>query len=139
MGTNLLLPPWLIEEGGGPRGDADRMKKLATNRANEKARTESSTLSDERAWLSVDDSGATGQRVLQRHRSQPSSKDCDSRPEISLEKARLRSRSYTIASRNETIPSHTAVDFAASSELPDMSKRQKDIQSSLFKMLGQRE
>ena len=139
MGTNLLLPPWLIEEGGGPRGDADRMKKLATNRANEKARTESSTLSDERAWLSVDDSGATGQRVLQRHRSQPSSKDCDSRPEISLEKARLRSRSYTIASRNETIPSHTAVDFAASSELPDMSKRQKDIQSSLFKILGQRE
>ena len=130
MGTNLFLPPWLREDVG--------MKALALDTAIEKARADASSLSDGRAWLSVNDAGAPGQQRVQKQRSKQFSKDCKKSSEVPLEKGQLRGRSCTYASRNE-ITSHTAADFTSSSELPDMSKRQKDIQSSLFKMLGQRE
>ncbi|KAL3800601.1 hypothetical protein ACHAW5_001069 [Stephanodiscus triporus] len=138
LGTNLFLPPWLREEDGGPRGEAVSMKALALDRAIEKARADASSLSDGRAWLSVNDAGAPGQQRVQKQRSKQISKDCKISSDIPLDKGQLRGRWCTYASRNE-ITSHTAADFTSLSELPDMSKRQKDIQSSLFKMLGQRE
>ncbi|KAL3811571.1 hypothetical protein ACHAXA_006856 [Cyclostephanos tholiformis] len=135
MGTNLFLPPWFREGEGCPRGEADRIKTLAMLRA----RAEVSSSSDRRAWLPVNDSGGGEQTLLQQQRSHPSSQDCNLQNEILLEKGQLRARSCTSALRNEFISSHTAADFRASLELPDMSQRQKDIQSSLFKMLGQHE
>jgi ABC-type phosphate transport system auxiliary subunit len=133
MGTNLFLPPWYREGEGGPRGEADRIKTLAMNRA----RAEAIALSDRRTSLSVNDNRGTEQFPLQKQRSQPSSKDSNLQNDILLEKSQLRTRSCTPASRNVSL--HTAADFSASLELPDMSKRQKDIQSSLFKILGQNE
>jgi pimeloyl-ACP methyl ester carboxylesterase len=133
MGTNLFLPPWFGEGEGGPRGEADRIKAQAMNRA----RAEAFALSDRRAWLSVNDNRETEPFPLQKQRSQPSSKDSSLQNDILLEKGQLRTRSCTPALRNVSL--HPATNYSASLELPDMSKRQKDIQSSLFKMLGKNE
>ena len=120
LGTNLLAPPWICQ--------ATFSKYMAM----EKARAEAST-SGGRKWLPID-GVAQQQQQLQRQRSQPVASRKSGLPPaaMSIEKG-TRTRSTTDAS------TPTAADYAGVSELPDMSERQKEIQQSLFMMLGQQE
>ena len=123
LGTNLLSPPWICQA---------TFSKYMLGKAMEKTRAEAST-SDGRKWLPID-GVAQQQQQLQRQRSQPVASRKSGLPPagMSIEKE-SRTRSTTDAS------TPTTADYAGVSELPDMSERQKEIQQSLFMMLGQQE
>ena len=125
LGTNLLAPPWICSE---------TFSKMMMGKMGKAAQAEKKTTtatSEERSWIPID-GVAQQQQQLQRQRSQPAaSKSAEKKPpSLPLEK---HSRSCTDAT------SPTTDDYMAASELPDMSERQKEIQQSLFKMLGQQE
>jgi len=124
LGTNLLAPPWICF------GTFSRLM----NKSMQGSSTSTSKSGDGRNWIPIDGVGQQ-QKQLQRQRTQPpasmkSSNDYKSPPGMPLEK---HSRSMSDAA------SPTTEDYCGASELPDMSERQKEIQSSLFKMLGQHE
>jgi len=133
LGTNLFAPPWRS------RGF---FSKLGLGDAIQKARMEASSSrnDDKRNWLPVNDSQ---QQQLRRQRSQPSTvrnsaalkAEEDPPPGLPYEKdSSVRSRSCT-----DALTSPAAAEIMEASAPPDMSERQKEIQSSLFKMLGQQE
>eukprot|EP00578_Thalassiosira_sp_NH16_P017785 CAMPEP_0181128154 /NCGR_PEP_ID=MMETSP1071-20121207/28595_1 /TAXON_ID=35127 /ORGANISM="Thalassiosira sp., Strain NH16" /LENGTH=860 /DNA_ID=CAMNT_0023213971 /DNA_START=103 /DNA_END=2685 /DNA_ORIENTATION=+ len=144
LGTNLLAPPWICP--GILRG-------FGLGAAIAKARADAASLGGGRSWLPINtnDDATTGEdrRQVGRQRSQPHpskkvSMDADLPPGLPLEKgggSGCRSRSCTeVPSVGDGITSPTVDDFLAAAQAPpDMSERQKEIQSSLFKMLGQHE
>jgi len=117
----------------------------------DKARAEAASISashsasktEERSWLPVDDTPQSQEQKQQQHNSVASKGSRDDislnrhdnpPPGLPLNPACGRSRSVPVAT------SPTNAEFLPpESELPDMSERQKEIQSSLFKMLGQEE
>ena len=124
LGTNLLAPPWICS------GTFSRLM----NKSMQGSTSTSTKGGDGRNWIPIDGVGQQ-QKQLQRQRTQPpasmkSSNGYKSPPGMPLEK---HSRSMSDAA------SPTTEDYCGASELPDMSERQKEIQSSLFKMLGQHE
>eukprot|EP00584_Thalassiosira_punctigera_P009192 CAMPEP_0172531334 /NCGR_PEP_ID=MMETSP1067-20121228/4784_1 /TAXON_ID=265564 ORGANISM="Thalassiosira punctigera, Strain Tpunct2005C2" /NCGR_SAMPLE_ID=MMETSP1067 /ASSEMBLY_ACC=CAM_ASM_000444 /LENGTH=751 /DNA_ID=CAMNT_0013315705 /DNA_START=115 /DNA_END=2370 /DNA_ORIENTATION=+ len=129
VGTNLFSPPWTSRT---------IFNKFGLGKALEKARLEASSFnSDERNWLPINGE----QERLRRQRSQPPASISNGGnalkrgedPPPGLPLGSTRSRSCT------DVPSPTAAEILAASQPPDMSERQKEIQSSLFKMLGQQE
>ncbi|KAL9188255.1 hypothetical protein ACHAXT_006633 [Thalassiosira profunda] len=128
LGTNLLAPPWISPS-------FNRMglgAAIAKARAGKSVSASAPPRSGERDWLPANDD-----RGLQRVQSPRKSLDGnaldrgeDIPPGLPLN-ADTRSRSCTDAA-----VSPTGADFLAP---PDMSERQKEIQGSLFKMLGQHE
>lgn len=133
MGTNLFAPPWSSQ---------GFFSTMGLNQALQKARIEALSLnSEERNWLPLND---TSQQQLLRQRSQPPGSRTVSNNENTAKQGRdpppglpfnrsVRNRSDTVAT------SPTSAEIMAATAPPDMSERQKEIQSSLFKMLGQHE
>jgi len=145
LGTNLFAPPWISP--GTFRG-------MGLGELLQKARAEASSpgSKSDRHWLPLNDDAEQKQQQqpLQRQRSQPSpskrsnsgnalKNEADPPPGLPFEKGNARSRSVPDAQSPGMQPSPTAADFLEASAPPDMSARQKEIQSSLFKMLGQHE
>mmetsp|Transcript_33868 Transcript_33868/g.62253 ORF Transcript_33868/g.62253 Transcript_33868/m.62253 type:complete len:146 (+) Transcript_33868:34-471(+) len=133
LGTNLFAPPWRSRGFFSKFGLGDAIQKA-------RMKASSSSNDDKRNWLPVNDSQ---QQQLRRQRSQPSTvrnsaalkAEEDPPPGLPFEKGgSVRSRSCT-----DALTSPTAAEIMEVSAPPDMSERQKEIQSSLFKMLGQQE
>eukprot|EP00571_Detonula_confervacea_P015627 CAMPEP_0172308426 /NCGR_PEP_ID=MMETSP1058-20130122/9015_1 /TAXON_ID=83371 /ORGANISM="Detonula confervacea, Strain CCMP 353" /LENGTH=774 /DNA_ID=CAMNT_0013020835 /DNA_START=134 /DNA_END=2455 /DNA_ORIENTATION=+ len=129
LGTNLLAPPWICP---------GTFSRLGLAEAIAKARAGVSSSSDERSWVPLNDTAQQKQQQqLQRQRSQPPpasrkvSIGDNPQPGLSLEKGNHRSRSCTDSSSNEVPSSPTAAELLAASAPPDMTERQKEIQSSL--------
>lgn len=127
LGTNLLAPPWHASGVGILGGSTENARACA------------SSLSKRRSWLPVNGS-AEQQMQIPRQRSHPpiSSKSLDVPPGLPLTQHGVRIRSYTEESNITCSPS-TPANFLEVAPLPDMSERQKKIQRSIFKVLGQHE
>lgn len=129
LGTNLFAPPWSA---------LSSKTRLEMGSALENARDRAATsTSEDRNWLPINDDNAPGQQQVRRQRSQPPPSSAASGevkrdettapPGLPLDSARTESCTDADSPAGEA--------FAP----PDMSERQKEIQSSLFKMLGQQE
>ena len=148
LGTNLLAPPWICP---------GILSRFGLGAALAKARAEAAKVGDQgRSWLPIggnddDENNAKQKQQIQQQRSQPpppklstdNTTTADLPPGLPLDKGnkqgdkqRSRSRTPTTEDKKNLALSPTAADFMAP---PDMSERQKEIQSSLFKMLGQHE
>ncbi|KAL7542491.1 hypothetical protein ACHAXR_012012 [Thalassiosira sp. AJA248-18] len=139
LGTNLLAPPWICPGG---------LNRLGLGQAIEQARAEASKNSDDRCWLPIDDNNMAQQQQQQIQKQAPKKKvslddTALNSPGLPFEQGGPRSRSCTDvhlrSPRGGRPDSPTAEDILEASAPPDMSERQKEIQSSLFKMLGQHE
>mmetsp|Transcript_395 Transcript_395/g.650 ORF Transcript_395/g.650 Transcript_395/m.650 type:complete len:228 (+) Transcript_395:1-684(+) len=122
--TNLVAPPWLSPEN---------LRSLSTSLKLRRGK------GGGRSWLSAVDPRQSLQeerKKQQQHRQRPSAP-----PSLNPEDGVCFSRSSTDVSRNNAQQNNNSVApyDASGATLPDMSKRQKEIQSSLFKMLGENE
>ncbi|KAL7552832.1 hypothetical protein ACHAWF_016076 [Thalassiosira exigua] len=133
-GTNLLLPPWIR-----PAPALLRRAHLAAamRRARGQASSISESQSTDGSWPPPGDKRAAapgkgrGPAGTSRDDLSVGRREDPPGPGPSLSQDGARSRSVPI--------SPTAAEVAGAPELPDMTERQKEIQSSLFKMLGQQE
>jgi pimeloyl-ACP methyl ester carboxylesterase len=112
LGTSLMAPPWLAPEN---------LKALSSSLTERKRGSGSGRL-----WLPIDDSRHSSRDMKNRHQ-QPLV-----HPSLNDEGP---SGSCTSASRKNGRQQSNAASY----DLPDMSKRQQQIQTSLFKMLGRDE
>lgn len=127
LGTNLLIPPWI------PPGEV--LNRLGLGVAVERARLEAAKKSKgDRCWIPVDDKKTSQQQ----------------QPKTSFDDGTLKQRQdqppgVPVDSRSRSCPSVQSPTSSADAmaklppDLPDMSERQKEIQASLFKMLGQQD
>jgi len=142
LGTNLFAPPWSCPKpfhrmGLGIETALERARAAvasatasATTPPHAAASLERQWSSNERRWLPHDNIAS---REPQRQRSQPfPGRGEEPPPGLPLDGVRSRSDDVRGPSRDAAPPT---TEFSP----PDMSERQKEIQSSLFKMLGRDE
>lgn len=126
-GINLLIPPWLMKNPRG-LGSRDKAKDVLHSR---QKRT--------KTWLPVKEQNE--QKV--HHRSQ--SEVLEFHQDKGLHRRRQTSPDFNVSRSNRnddevfSAREEEASAVLAAANPPDMNERQKDIQRSLFKMLGQSE
>lgn len=136
LGTNLLAPPWVSNTS------VTMLGRTFENIARVEA---SSSLEQSRSWIPVN--GAVveqNQQPIPRQRSHPplsseSSTSSSLPPGFPLDSNGMRSRSCADDSYVTASPPATPATLMEVTPLPEMSERQKNIQLSLFKMLGKHE
>jgi len=118
LDTSLVAPPWLSPEN---------VRALSTTLKNRKG-----TAGVGRLWLPVEGSrqSSKGRKKQQQQPLAPLSFD---------DEGTCFSRSCTDVSKTNTQENYVSSFDHTGAKLPDMSKIQQDIQSSLFKMLGEDE
>ena len=121
--TSLVTPPWLSPEN---------LRNLSASLKLRRGK------GGGRSWFSAEDpprQSSSQERKKQQNRQRPLAL-----PSLNHEDGVCFSRSSTDVSRNSAQQNNSVAPFdETGATLPDMSKRQKEIQSSLFKMLGENE
>eukprot|EP00984_Skeletonema_dohrnii_P030339 scaffold21743_cov144-Skeletonema_dohrnii-CCMP3373.AAC.5 len=121
--TSLLAPPWLSPEN---------LRRLSTSLKLRKGTGAG------RLWLSAEDPRQSAQeRKKQQQKQQQQRLLAPAPPSLNDEPGVCFSRSSTDVSRNNAQQNDVVPYDVTGATLPDMSKRQQEIQSSLFKMLGE--
>ena len=122
--TSLLAPPWLSPEN---------LKSLSTSLKLRKGTGAG------RLWLSAEDPRQSAQERKKQQQKQQQQQRllAPAPPALNDEPGVCFSRSSTDVSRNSAQQNDVVPYDVTGATLPDMSKRQQEIQSSLFKMLGE--